>query len=336
LFIHYAELSLWHYLFFNIVYAFIFSCIWYYAFIDKVTSVRILLFLFSFTLISTLPLLGNLLIVILTPWLALVKKVAKGPSIQVVETPMFQYEGDVKTDITVGSMWGAKIDLNSERTASAEKMRALTILNAVSTPASMHVNEQTLKHRDDEVRLYAFALMNTKEKQIERQISVILKQLSVNKDTTQRALFQKSLAALYWELIYYGFISNDLLEFTLSKALKYATEAIDVLPNDVALCVLLGRLYNKQNKLDEAIGAFERAVELKVPIYRVAPYLAEVYFKKGDYAKVREYLQKDVSLQQVMNLSGCVKFWTIKQAQTQTAGGEDDKQGSQQPQSEAS
>jgi len=292
--------------------------------------------LFSFTLISTLPLLGNLLIIILTPWLALVKKTAKGPNIQVVETPMFQYEGDVKTDITIGSMWGGKVDLNSERTESTKKMRALTILNAVSTPASMHINEQTLKHHDDEVRLYAFALMNSKEKQIERRIGVILKQLAANKDTLQRALLQKSLATLYWELIYYGFISNDLLEFTLSKALKYIADAINVLPTDAALLVLRGKLYNKKNKNDEAIQAFEHAVQLKVPVYRVAPYLAEVYFRKGDYAKVREYLHQDVSLQQVMRLSGCVKFWTLKQKYTQPKGGENVQQESQPSQSEAS
>ena len=318
LFLNY-KLNLYNLLLFNLGYAVFFSFIWHYVFIDKVTRFKLYLFSFSIVLCASLPLVGNALFIILTPFLARIKKVSKAIRIHEVEYPTFKYETEIKTDISIGSLSGAKIHLNDEKALTAQKMRALTMLNVTFTPSNIDINQKAIRYKNDEVRLYAFSMLNTRQRQIERRIGVMLKQLKVIKEDNRKALTEKGLASLYWELIYYRFISRDLLDFTIKKALQYALSATKILSSDPNLWMLIGRLYTKQNKFDEGVEALNKAIELKAPIYRIAPFLAEIYFKKKDYARVRKYLHYDDSLKLLMNINGIIRFWTLKKSENKVA-----------------
>ncbi len=117
-------------------------------------------------------------------------------------------------------------------------------------------------------------------------------------------------------------MANELLDFTLEKVSRYLKLALDELPQEVDLYVLSGKLSLFQGEDEKALQAFERARELHAPDEKTIPFLAELYFKKHDFDRVKALFKQSPSLKSIPRLGALVKFWchqdeTIKRATTE-------------------
>jgi polysaccharide biosynthesis protein PelE len=165
----------------------------------------------------------------------------------------------------------------------------------------------------DEIRLLAFNTLEQQETLITdniKKILQILKNHNFNTHAEGYAKYEKKLAMLYWELVYNNLVSQELEASILQKALSYTLSALKILSEDAILWTLLGKIYTRMQKYSQAESAFAKALSFNVSPSQVLPYLAEIKYKKGDYAATKQYLNLSTLLD-VPLIAPVKRFWDI-------------------------
>lgn len=96
-------------------------------------------------------------------------------------------------------------------------------------------------------------------------------------------------------------ILSQLAEFSPSytdEAIRFTNDTIPLAPTDPKLLVYLGKIYANSNKLDDAITAFQKAIDLKPDYIDPRYFLGIVYKAKKDFknAKIQfEYILTHLS-----------------------------------------
>jgi Tfp pilus assembly protein PilF len=109
------------------------------------------------------------------------------------------------------------------------------------------------------------------------------------------AEFRKALSDLTYqnrELPYFNLARLYVLQGRLDEALDYVQKSIQIKPRLAMAYNLRGQIYEKMNKLDDAVSSYEAAVRI-VPDDILFNYnLAVGYFKNGEYSRSKECFLK--------------------------------------------
>ncbi len=178
------------------------------------------------------------------------------------------------------------------------------------TPTAFEIIKQNLSSPVDEIRLYVFGILNNAEKEFVERIHSIKKALPEETNRTKRAEMLKELAQTYYDLFYFNIVDDSIKPSVLNEAIMYAEQSIRENPEDPSAYVVLGKACLKKGDYDAASRWFEMARRFNMEESKTIPYLAEIYFNRGDFQKTRELLsQMDVETVLNNHLRSIVVFW---------------------------
>ncbi len=178
------------------------------------------------------------------------------------------------------------------------------------TPTAFEIMKQNLSSPVDEIRLYVFGILNNAEKEFVERIHDIKKALPGETNRTKRAEMLVELAQTYYDLFYFNIVDDHIKPSVLDEATLYAEQSIKENPEDPSAYVVLGKVCLKKGDYDAASRWFEETRRFNMEESRTIPYLAEIYFNRGDFRKTRELLsQMDVKTVLNNHLRSIVVFW---------------------------
>ncbi|MDF1883903.1 hypothetical protein JHD49_08140 [Sulfurimonas sp. SAG-AH-194-C21] len=129
---------------------------------------------------------------------------------------------------------GSLIDLMTSKYApKSKKLKALSALATRVSPENLRVVRQTLTSKDDEIRMFGYAILNKAEKALSMKINTNLEIFNEEniKDEDinyiRRAAAAQELAALYWEMVYTELSHESLKTSFLDEVSKYIQIAKD-------------------------------------------------------------------------------------------------------------
>lgn len=163
------------------------------------------------------------------------------------------------------------------------KLSLLSYIVKQNFPNKGKILKEALSDSNDEIRLMAFSVLSREEDKLNKIIFELLEKLKTAKEKEKEIIY-KDLGKLYWEFIYLGITDDNLKEFYLNLA----KECFEKSKNDYESIIYLGRIYLKENKIEEAKKNFEKALKFNKVL--VIPYLTEVYFNEKNFKKVKELM----------------------------------------------
>jgi len=186
------------------------------------------------------------------------------------------------------------------------KLKLISFLSEFKAKETIHIIKTLLSEKDDEIRLMSFGIINKIETKIIREIKEKLDMLETKLDNLEKAYLYKDLAKLYWELVYLEIADKEIEKFLLEKVKYYIEESKKFGLEDAEILFLEGRvlleIFKENNSLEktyleQALNKFSEAIKYKYPKEKVYPYIAEIYFYKKEYKKLKEILQeiKDIA-----------------------------------------
>lgn len=146
-----------------------------------------------------------------------------------------------------------------------------------SDPMAVALLWRALRDPDEDVRLLAHALLESKSRQADGRIHQLYGELEAA-PASGRAPIHRRLAFEHWELAWLGLAQGDCLAHALEAARRHALVALDGEPRPAPLHFLLARIALRRGEVGGATAALRRAAELGLPASLLAPYLAEAAF----------------------------------------------------------
>jgi hypothetical protein len=301
---------------------------------------RITNILFIFFLNASLPIVGYIISIWTTWYLANITYTKKVSNTNILNLDEFG-TSFLKVERIFGE--GSMGDLmTNEYAPKSKKLRALSSLASNLSPVNLRIIRQTLTSTDDEIRMFGYAIINKAEKALNTKIN---KQLELFKEAQtylddennqkdrakylkKRAEAAKSLAPLYWEMIYTELSHESLKDNFIREVIDYITiakhyyiphlhdnnvdeeEAQELKELIAKLFILMGRVYISQNKLEKASTEFTIAIEIDDSVQiSVLPYLAEINFAEGRYNIVNSILNSSSELSLNSTLHHVIEQW---------------------------
>jgi tetratricopeptide (TPR) repeat protein len=204
---------------------------------------------------------------------------------------------------------GLRQRLESKNLSVNTRISALNSINSLGSSAGNHLIRTMLPESQDEIRLLAFYLLSKQEKKFIPKISKALNLLQHESDDASRAELAKNIAIEYWELTYHGLVEENLVNFVLGLALKYALDAKKVLLKDPSLEFLLGRLYLRLKSYESAKDCLLSAISYGAMPSRVIPYLAEAYYYQKNYTAIKSCM-KEAAILDLGYVDLITQFWS--------------------------
>jgi len=200
----------------------------------------------------------------------------------------------------------AIIEILTGKAQKSIKLKLVSFLSEFKSKEAIQVIKTLLSEKDDEIRLMSFGIINKIETKINREIKEKLDMLEKKLDNLEKAYIYKDLAKLYWELVYLEIADKEIEKFLLEKVKHYIEESKKFGLEDAEIFFLEGRIlleiykekeFLKKIILEQALNKFLEAIKYKYPKEKVYPYIAEIYFYKKEYKRLKEILQeiKDIA-----------------------------------------
>ena len=191
------------------------------------------------------------------------------------------------------------------------RMQSLMTLQAVPNRVANPILEDLLGDSTDDVRLVAFGMLDAEEKKLNAHIQRERNHLEKDINPEQRYACLRHLAELHWELIYASLAQGELRRHILGQARSYVDAALQLdVPTDSGLTFLHGRILLAQGDIENAQKALEEAIALGQPLTSALPYLAEMAFKRRDFALVKQFMEQLAELNVASRTRAIADFWT--------------------------
>lgn len=191
------------------------------------------------------------------------------------------------------------------------RLRAVMATRYLQDRHAVPVLRSALADPVDEIRLMAYALLNSKTNRIERAVAALRAEAATNPDgdTRTHAGIDEQIAALYLEQAELGLVDGAVRTFVLEQALE-RIDAASKTRLTAPRAFIRGRICLRLQRLPEAEAAFDAAENLGFPGNLVAPYLAESAFERGNYLQVRTQLARlSPQVRRVPLLASLVEYW---------------------------
>ncbi|OGS17211.1 MAG: hypothetical protein A2234_03780 [Elusimicrobia bacterium RIFOXYA2_FULL_58_8] len=245
---------------------------------------------FVFTVIFSVSAIGYLLLMYINTVLLRTQK-----PVRVVKAAFVDPEG-VEPDMIampVRRMGEAGVREISENSAISReaKLRVVLLLSEITAelPRHMRLLKSGIKSPDDEVRMFSFSIIDAMEKRLSNHIHAKLEEFKTGIPEKEIPA-AKELSALYWEYVYIGLVDEDYRAIMLKESENYARIALKFLPEDPAVLAMMGKISLAKKDRASALDYFERACARSTNPSRFAPYIAESFYLKREFNKVKETL----------------------------------------------
>ncbi|MCX7905604.1 MAG: tetratricopeptide repeat protein [Elusimicrobiales bacterium] len=195
-----------------------------------------------------------------------------------------------------------EIDISSSVTL---KSKVIDKLSTENSKTSISLLKKYINDPDYEIRMFAFQKIYTIKNIIFSQIKELLRELEKNPNDFY---ILKKIAILYWEIYNLGLSDDALKNFYLSQINFYISKAQDI-AGDGELLFIQANLMKELKNYDEALKLLEKSLLYGANPHDVLLIVAEIYYHKNEYEKVRETLSKDPSLNYDTNTSKFIEIW---------------------------
>jgi len=211
-----------------------------------------------------------------------------------------------------GVKWAMRLTGSLHHAADpTQRSAALIATLSLEDDMALPLLREAIKDPEDEVRLLAYALLNRKEKAIEKRIrerTAELETLPLKATAWQ----QKALANDHWQLARLVAPRSSTQLSLLARAKEHVFEAQKLVDHDGGLQFLLGRILLEERNLQAASEAFASARAYGVDNRQIAPMLAEIAFLRGNYSAVRQHLKAAGPTLSQSGWSDALAFWEGK------------------------
>ena len=183
----------------------------------------------------------------------------------------------------------------TDRAHDGRRFHAL--LRAARLPLRFQVPlaRSALSDGNEDVRLYAFNLIDRQRREHDRAVQVARKLLDQAPTPGARALANLRLAEAAWEGAYQGLQEGSGVRETLTVALEHVDRALLLGVADPSAYALRGRILLRLGHPDAAEEAFRAAIDGGVPDAKLLPYLAEAAYQRRRFDDVRDALARSRS-----------------------------------------
>jgi len=201
--------------------------------------------------------------------------------------------------------------LNKQYMPANVKIHALSALESQINRTHLAIIKQALSDKEDEVRLFSFSIIDKMEKRINSQIHRYRQIFEKGKHKREKMAAAKELARLYWDLVYFELADETLQHFLIEETLRFIQYVLKNDYDNIAMHMLLGRVYLHKKMDESAQREFAYVLESDPAQYGVvAPYLAEIFFRQGNYRTVRSLMiHDDNELHYSIQLYPVVMLW---------------------------
>jgi len=170
-----------------------------------------------------------------------------------------------------------------------QRVRAVIAARQVNDKLAVPLLQEALKDPVDDVRLFAYSVLDSKETHINDRIGEQLAELD-NKQGQEKARAHYALAQNYWEMAFLGLATGSTFDFMLRSAEMHARLAAQLGWSGPDINFLVGRIQLRQQRFEEAEKSFQQAVEHGALESAILPFMAEIAFEKNDFNRVRDCL----------------------------------------------
>lgn len=201
--------------------------------------------------------------------------------------------------------------LQSPSSSDDERMAAMAALKSMPIHLSEKVLRSLLGDQKEELRLLAYGLIDSAEKDIMEKIARKQQKLQ-QKDLSEpeQGRLHATLAQLYWELVYQHLVVGDVYQYVVERVMEHARFAVSVDPGEGMMWYLLARCSLLQQQPQQATNYLKHAREQEFPRERLLPWQAEAAFQQKNYDEVRRRLAGvDYSLA-ATRLQPAIRYWT--------------------------
>ncbi|MDE2289408.1 MAG: hypothetical protein KGK15_14210 [Burkholderiales bacterium] len=228
--------------------------------------------------------------------------------IEAVEAP--QFATYLVSRVTHGTGARLRARLENLRAPAGDRVAALVAMQSLPSRISSGLLHDLLSDPIEEIRLLAYGIVDGTEKEIMQKIFVARAQLERATGGSERGQACSRLAELYWELIYQHLVQGEVFRYTLEQVESFAQQALAQGQEAAVMCYLLGRCALLRHTPERAEEFFRRAQALRFPADRLAPWLAEVAFLKGDYERIPPLLDTLNKATAAPFLQPIVRYWS--------------------------
>jgi hypothetical protein len=221
-----------------------------------------------------------------------------------------EFDTEVDRNLVQHGEGGVMVRLRHENISEKNKLRSLVALNSKNLPSNNIINIDMLQDSSDELRLFAYGIMNKQETEIYNQIHSLEEKLAACHNDKVEFIIHKGICYCYWSLLYLNLAQDDIREFAIKKLQEHLLHASAINADDVAIIILQARLYLVLFDNDAAEKYFAKALELGAPENKVAAYLAEFAFRRKDFIKLRDIFKTHQSLQFIPKLHAAALYWS--------------------------
>lgn len=174
----------------------------------------------------------------------------------------------------------------NKRMDAQVRLRSLVNLNNSSSKLTQTINKILIQERVDDIRLYAYVLMEKKRNEIDSAVDLIQSLIKRTDNPVKLSRLNKWLAESYWQYIYFGLL--DDISATQIKAIvqRYAEQALTVRPY-ANLYKILGLIAMSNHHFQEAETFFQRSCETSRSNYFVLPFQAETAYLQHKYQDLK-------------------------------------------------
>lgn len=196
--------------------------------------------------------------------------------------------------------------LMNPNTPATQKMAALVSIQDTPARVTKDILRSLLADSGDDIRLLAYGILDSKEKEITRRILAL--QLQAGETVFDEGHeIHRQIAELYWELIHQNLVQGDMRAFAAAQVRQHAALARKNV-DDGGLWFLLARLELLMGSTDAAEAALVQARARHFPRERLLPYLAELRFRQRRFRAVRTTLLR-MTTAGVRSPDQTVRYW---------------------------
>ena len=223
--------------------------------------------------------------------------------------PFLAESADMGAGMGEGGAWSRL------RTVGLPREQRLKALLSVGT-SNGHNSSRLLQHAtgdsDDEIRLLAFNLYERQEQKIQQAISSALHELKMAETEEVKASVCRNLAFSYWEMVYSALAQDDLRDFFVEQAAKYAELALQLERQNPSLLILIAKIQLQKQKYELAAETLQTALAAGADPAKLLPYQAELAFHARDFKAVRRLLMQDRAIRFRPCIGQVAQFWGVR------------------------
>ena len=183
------------------------------------------------------------------------------------------------------------------------RLRVLVALQVMQPKAAVPLLMGLLSDPSEDIRLLAYSMVDTWEKDLVQQIqradkALVDAQLAIDQHpdaeadgTPQTPVVNalRRLAELHWQQADSGLARGDLRRFALESAQKFCEQVLMLDANAQGVWRLYARVLIELNQLEAAMRALTLARKLKMPAVEVWALMGQIAFLQRDFDAVRAY-----------------------------------------------